>query len=103
VENYGDPEDQNMDVCVMCETGGSLICCDACPAAFHIKCVGETKKTLMSSADWFCPECAELPEAFRRSGLAAQRARENPLLRVTPLGADAAGRVYWIVHVSIIV
>ena len=49
--------DANADVCVLCGIGGSLICCDACPAAYHMRCIGENAKTL-GDGDWFCPECS---------------------------------------------
>jgi hypothetical protein len=48
--------DANADVCVLCGIGGNLICCDACPAAYHVRCVGESYRA-MGSSEWFCPEC----------------------------------------------
>ncbi len=33
-------EDDNEAVCGGCQLGGELICCDACPAAFHVRCTG---------------------------------------------------------------
>lgn len=51
-----DLSDANADVCVLCGHGGNLLCCDACPAAYHVRCVGETSRA-MGSTEWLCPEC----------------------------------------------
>ena len=51
-----DKTDANADACVLCGIGGSLVCCDACPAAYHVRCVGESSRAIGSS-EWFCPEC----------------------------------------------
>ena len=48
--------DANADVCVLCGVGGTLLCCDACPAAYHVRCVGESSRAAGASS-WFCPEC----------------------------------------------
>jgi hypothetical protein len=48
--------DANTDTCVLCGLGGNLLCCDSCPAAYHMRCLGETAKTL-GEGDWACPEC----------------------------------------------
>ena len=37
--------------------GGSLLCCDGCPASYHLRCIGEHAKSL-PPGDWLCPECA---------------------------------------------
>ncbi|BDA46215.1 probable ATP-dependent DNA helicase MPH1 at N-terminal half [Coccomyxa sp. Obi] len=47
---------QHEDVCGMCRGDGELLCCDGCPAAFHLACLG------LSSAppgDWFCAVCRD--------------------------------------------
>ncbi|GAB4819339.1 hypothetical protein N2152v2_006385 [Parachlorella kessleri] len=49
--------DANADCCVLCGAGGSLICCDGCPAAYHMRCLGLNAKSL-GEGDWLCPECA---------------------------------------------
>jgi hypothetical protein len=48
--------DGNSNDCMICGMDGVLLCCDACPAAYHSRCVGITKSKL-STGDWFCPEC----------------------------------------------
>ena len=49
--------DHNYDACVLCGLGGNLLCCDGCPAAFHVKCGGENNKIIMSDGQWLCEEC----------------------------------------------
>ena len=52
-----EPEnDGNLDMCVLCGIGGSLVCCDGCPGAFHMRCIGETAKS-MPDGEWLCAEC----------------------------------------------
>lgn len=53
----GDLLDVNRDQCELCGKMGELVCCDGCPKAFHIECVG------LSSADtiqgrFYCHGCA---------------------------------------------
>ncbi|XP_039694230.1 histone-lysine N-methyltransferase NSD2 isoform X1 [Pteropus medius] len=43
----------NVSWCFVCSKGGSLLCCESCPAAFHPDCLGiETP-----DGSWFCNEC----------------------------------------------
>ena len=59
----GDPieigveRDGNADMCCLCNQGGSLLCCDRCPASYHMRCLGEQAKSL-PEGEWACPECA---------------------------------------------
>lgn len=50
-------EDNNFDNCPLCGLGGNLVCCDACPAAFHLRCIGEGTKTI-PDGEWLCAECS---------------------------------------------
>ena len=49
-------EDGNAESCGLCCVGGALVCCDHCPAAFHLRCIAETNRSLPDN--WACPECA---------------------------------------------
>lgn len=51
-----DEADGSHDVCVLCGSGGNLLCCDACPATYHVRCVGESNRA-MGASEWLCPEC----------------------------------------------
>jgi hypothetical protein len=46
----GKPIDSNNDSCCLCGLGGSLLCCDGCPAAYHLRCIGENSKSIPHGA-----------------------------------------------------
>lgn len=69
-------DDVNEDSCYRCNQTGNLLCCDGCPAAYHIICAGlfqlpEAHKT------WFCSQCRSkkkvLDSARRMDKLVASR------------------------------
>ncbi len=33
---------------------GDMLCCETCPATFHMECVG---LTALPDGDWWCPQC----------------------------------------------
>ncbi|XP_048031723.1 histone-lysine N-methyltransferase, H3 lysine-36 specific isoform X2 [Megalobrama amblycephala] len=43
----------NVSWCFVCSEGGSLLCCESCPAAFHRECL----KIEMPQGSWFCNDC----------------------------------------------
>lgn len=43
----------NVSWCFVCSKGGSLLCCESCPAAFHPDCLSIE----MPDGSWFCNEC----------------------------------------------
>ena len=40
-----------------------MVCCDACPKSFHIKCVPELRRDGVPDGDWFCHVCVKLPRS----------------------------------------
>ncbi|XP_063040115.1 histone-lysine N-methyltransferase NSD2 [Engraulis encrasicolus] len=43
----------NVSWCFICAKGGSLLCCESCPAAFHPDCLN----IAMPDGSWFCNDC----------------------------------------------
>ena len=81
----------NYDVCVLCGYGGSLLCCDACPGAYHFRCVGIQPSKLKDDEDWICPEC----EIGGRA--------ESAGLRVPCVGVDReTGCAAWVAHSALL-
>ncbi|MBA0676534.1 hypothetical protein Goari_018009, partial [Gossypium aridum] len=47
-------EHENDEACSVCCYGGELICCEHCPSAFHMNCLGLNE---VPDGNWFCPSC----------------------------------------------
>ena len=47
----------NVSWCFVCSTGGMLVCCDSCPAAFHPGCVEDLDG--VPDETWQCDSCRE--------------------------------------------
>ncbi|KAI4333276.1 hypothetical protein L6164_018108 [Bauhinia variegata] len=52
--NWEIGEDGHYYACVLCEKGGRLICCDFCPATYHLGCL---KSKIAPKGKWKCPQC----------------------------------------------
>jgi hypothetical protein len=48
-------EDGSVDYCLICRKPGDLLCCDRCPRAYHIKCIGDSVDP--PDGRWECHEC----------------------------------------------
>ncbi|KAE8653519.1 hypothetical protein Csa_007470 [Cucumis sativus] len=86
-DTMDDTADWNSDECCLCKMDGSLICCDGCPAAYHLKCVG-IANDLLPEGDWFCPECAI---DRHKSWMKTQKSLRGAEF----LGVDPHGRTYF--------
>lgn len=47
----------NVTWCFVCSVGGSLVCCDTCPASFHPECTEEL--TGIPEGSWKCQDCRQ--------------------------------------------
>ncbi|XP_075747169.1 PHD finger protein 12 isoform X5 [Rhipicephalus microplus] len=48
----------NHDCCDSCKEGGDLICCDRCPATFHLQCHDPPlDEESLPSGEWICHRC----------------------------------------------
>jgi len=95
--------DFNRDWCDVCGSSGNLICCDGCPAAFHLCCV-HLEAHEEPLGPWYCRECASRlwarPSGVQRRGEVlevsvdaelAVEAEATPPLPSTPHGSVFVG------------
>ncbi|XP_034722560.1 PHD finger protein 12 [Etheostoma cragini] len=48
----------NHDTCDSCREGGDLLCCDHCPAAFHLQCCNPPlSEEMLPPGEWMCHRC----------------------------------------------
>ncbi|XP_068660494.1 DDT domain-containing protein PTM-like [Aristolochia californica] len=87
MDEVAEEVDPNNDECCLCKMDGSLICCDGCPAAYHLRCVGMAK-VLLPEGDWYCLEC----EMKKHDGWMKTL---NPVRGADLLGIDPYGRAYF--------
>nr|XP_054749312.1 PHD finger protein 12-like [Lytechinus pictus] len=53
----------NRDSCDSCTEGGDLICCDRCPASFHLQCCNPPiSEEDLPSGEWLCHRCTVAPQ-----------------------------------------
>lgn len=90
-----DVNDLNEDCCRRCGLGGELVCCDRCPAAFHLSCAN---LVLVPPEDvpWFCPHCTN-PRASRKieNGVDDGRRRAARISNAAPVMPNLK-RIYYV-------
>ena len=52
--------DHHMEFCRVCKDGGELLCCDACPLAYHTYCLNPPLN-VVPAGEWRCPRCSVEP------------------------------------------
>ncbi|RHY76768.1 hypothetical protein DYB38_004560 [Aphanomyces astaci] len=77
---HGETNDLNEDACHRCGTAGELICCDGCPAAFHLSCAG-LHRLPPPTVDWYCQTCKRSKNVVSASQRTAQA---NAIFQVGP-------------------
>ncbi|XP_011691661.1 PREDICTED: nucleosome-remodeling factor subunit NURF301 isoform X2 [Wasmannia auropunctata] len=81
------------DHCRVCHRLGDLLCCETCPAVFHLECV-EPPLVDVPTEDWQCSTC----KAHKVMGVVdciPDVEKNGSLCRQEHLGFDRHGRKYW--------
>lgn len=83
------------DHCRICHKLGDLLCCETCPAVFHLDCVDPPLETI-PTGDYQCNLC----KAQQLSGVSdciSSTEKQGFLCRQEHMGYDRHGRKYWFV------
>lgn len=81
------------DHCRVCHRLGDLLCCETCPAVFHLECV-DPPLVDVPTEDWQCNLC----QSHKVSGTidcVQPQEKQGVLIRHDTLGLDRHGRKYW--------
>ncbi|XP_068148302.1 LOW QUALITY PROTEIN: nucleosome-remodeling factor subunit NURF301 [Drosophila tropicalis] len=83
------------DHCRVCHRLGDLLCCETCPAVYHLECVDPPMNDVPTE-DWQCGLC----RSHKVSGVidcVLQQEKQGVLIRHDSLGIDRHGRKYWFI------
>lgn len=83
------------DHCRVCHRLGDLLCCETCPAVFHLECVDPPLSTVPTE-DWQCGLC----KSHKQTGVTdciLPAEKQGGLSRHEILGYDRHGRKYWFI------
>lgn len=83
------------DHCRVCHRLGNLLCCETCPAVYHLECVDPPLEDVPTE-DWQCNIC----KSHSVSGVndcISSKEKQGALCRQEHLGFDRHARKYWFV------
>ncbi|XP_022221729.2 nucleosome-remodeling factor subunit NURF301 isoform X3 [Drosophila obscura] len=83
------------DHCRVCHRLGDLLCCETCPAVYHLECVDPPMNDVPTE-DWQCGLC----RSHKISGVidcVLPQEKHGVLIRHDSLGVDRHGRRYWFI------
>lgn len=83
------------DHCRICHRLGDLLCCETCPAVFHLECV-DPPLVDVPTEDWQCSICKSHQIAGVYDCISVQE-KQGMLSRHDHLGFDRHGRKYWFI------
>ncbi|XP_055631397.1 nucleosome-remodeling factor subunit NURF301 isoform X2 [Toxorhynchites rutilus septentrionalis] len=83
------------DHCRICHRLGDLLCCETCPAVFHLECVDPPLEDVPSE-DWQCNLC-KLHKVSGVMDCISNQEKQGMLCRQELLGYDRHGRKYWFI------
>ncbi|XP_070135859.1 nucleosome-remodeling factor subunit NURF301 isoform X3 [Drosophila bipectinata] len=83
------------DHCRVCHRLGDLLCCETCPAVYHLECVDPPMNDVPTE-DWQCGLC----RSHKVTGVVdcvLPQEKQGVLIRHDSLGVDRHGRRYWFI------
>lgn len=83
------------DHCRVCHRLGNLLCCETCPAVYHLECV-EPPLEDVPSEDWQCNICKSHCVSGVNDCISSQE-KQGSLCRHEHFGFDRHARKYWFV------
>ncbi|XP_060810725.1 nucleosome-remodeling factor subunit NURF301 [Amyelois transitella] len=83
------------DHCRVCHRLGDLLCCETCPAVFHLECV-DPPLVDVPSEDWQCALCKQ-HKTLGVTDCLPDAEKQGLLCRHEHLGFDRHGRKYWFI------
>ncbi|CAH2074013.1 unnamed protein product, partial [Iphiclides podalirius] len=83
------------DHCRVCHRLGDLLCCETCPAVFHLECV-DPPLVDVPSEDWQCALCKQ-HKTMGVTDCLPDAEKQGLLCRHEHLGFDRHGRKYWFI------
>ncbi|XP_037935979.1 nucleosome-remodeling factor subunit NURF301 isoform X3 [Teleopsis dalmanni] len=89
------------DHCRVCHRLGDLLCCETCPAVYHLECV-EPPLLEIPSEDWQCNLCKSQKVVGVIDCILPQE-KQGVLIRHDVIGLDRHGRKFWFIARRIIV
>ncbi|XP_055307735.1 nucleosome-remodeling factor subunit NURF301 isoform X2 [Sitodiplosis mosellana] len=89
------------DHCRICHKLGDLVCCETCPAVFHLECVDPPLENV-PAGDYQCSLCKlqQVPGVY---DCVSSLEKQGFLCRHEHLGYDRHGRKYWFINRRIFV
>ncbi|XP_047143323.1 nucleosome-remodeling factor subunit BPTF isoform X2 [Hydra vulgaris] len=88
------------DYCRKCGRMGDLLCCELCPAVYHLECLSPPLLEVPEN-EWFCPICAE--QHVKGVSDVLFELDRTQVYRNEQLGVDRHKRIYWFMVRRIIV
>lgn len=83
------------DHCRVCHRLGNLLCCETCPAVYHLECVDPPLEDVPSE-DWQCNICKSHSVSGVNDCISTQE-KQGSLCRHEHFGFDRHARKYWFV------
>ncbi|XP_063359454.1 nucleosome-remodeling factor subunit NURF301 [Cydia amplana] len=83
------------DHCRVCHRLGDLLCCETCPAVYHLECV-DPPLVDVPSEDWQCALCRQ-HKTLGVTDCLPDAEKQGLLCRHEHLGFDRHGRKYWFI------